>query len=709
MAIGSELKPGDVVGGVYTVDEAGPQGGMARIWRAWHRGLRTWHGLKILDDQYAEDDDVRARFLEEARIQAWYTHPHIVRVTDVLYEDRRLVLVMDWLSGGDLEAHLEEHSVVPIHQALVWTRQLLEALQHVHHHGVVHRDIKPSNLLLDDRGRLRLTDFGVARVEDGRRTLAGVRIGTPDYMSPEQLRDPAQVDGRSDLFSVGAVLYEMLTGRVATRQEDLLGAGLETLPLPLVRLLRMALAPAPDDRFPDAETFLAALSSAQAPTVLVEEDTEAVGVAHALPPPPSPPWRAPSRLLYLVLGAGLTAVGAWGWLGDDDGDGLGRFADACPLSAEDIDGWQDADGCPEEDNDGDDIPDVVDECPNEAEDLDGAEDEDGCPDEDDDRDGVTDRNDGCPETAEDLDGFSDGDGCPDEDNDNDHFLDADDQCPDRPELDDGFLDGDGCPDPALAVGDLHSCVLTWRGEVTCWGSDDESRGGTRPGGFVQIDADADHTCGLTGSGDLQCWGNNDGGEAPKMVTGPISSFDTGRHNTCAIVADQRVRCWGSPGRIIDEVPDDNGYVSVAVGLEHACALSRSGKVRCWGEIADTPTSEFVQIAAGGWHSCGIRRGGRLFCWGFDGDGQLNAPGGQFVDLSLGRWHSCGVRADGLLFCWGFDGDGQAPTVLPGDFHEVRVGQRHGCGLLTSGEVRCWGEDGRGQTRPPNARGLFFPG
>ena len=132
---------------------------------------------------------------------------------------------------------------------------------------------------------------------------------------------------------------------------------------------------------------------------------------------------------------------------DRDGDGIYDHEDGCPTEPEDVDGYQDADGCPDRDNDGDGILDDVDQCPNDAEDKDGFEDEDGCPDLDNDQDGIPDNDDACPNDPEDFDGFEDEDGCPELDIDGDGIIDADDSCPGEVEDFDGFEDEDGCPDP----------------------------------------------------------------------------------------------------------------------------------------------------------------------------------------------------------------------------------------------------------------------
>jgi hypothetical protein len=176
-------------------------------------------------------------------------------------------------------------------------------------------------------------------------------------------------------------------------------------------------------------------------------------------------WRVGGRLrvddfqFHVAAGSGLPPqgvgtplfrlLGGFAWAPmhvDTDGDGIEDTQDACPSEAEDVDGWEDEDGCPEADNDGDGRPDGEDPCPDEAEDADGFEDEDGCPDRDNDGDGIQDGYDSCPDDAEDEDGDRDEDGCPDNDTDRDGIEDADDQCPQEAEDFDGFGDEDGCPE-----------------------------------------------------------------------------------------------------------------------------------------------------------------------------------------------------------------------------------------------------------------------
>jgi len=152
-------------------------------------------------------------------------------------------------------------------------------------------------------------------------------------------------------------------------------------------------------------------------------------------------------LLVAGLSGSVALPPSGAMLPDTDGDGMYDQSDVCPESAEDVDGFEDADGCPDDDNDGDSIPDSSDGCPESAEDVDGFEDADGCPDDDNDGDSIPDSSDGCPDSPEDADGFEDADGCPDDDNDKDGVPDAEDSCPVDPETIDGVDDKDGCPEP----------------------------------------------------------------------------------------------------------------------------------------------------------------------------------------------------------------------------------------------------------------------
>jgi serine/threonine protein kinase len=272
----------------YKIEGCIGSGGMATVYRVRHTLLGSLHALKVLHPELLRHDEIRERFLAEGRIQAQLFHPHIAAVTDLVSAEGVAGLVMEYLEGQTLEQWMVERGPATAREALDLLRPVLAAVGHAHRAGVVHRDLKPSNLFLCSRtiGMVRpvVLDFGVAKLKEeagvtafrSRPTATGTRIGTVHYMSPEQVRTSAGVDERSDLYALGAVLYEILIGRapfdgdnefevmqriVAGTYEDPAqhlpaGAG------PLVSVLRTALALNPDERFADTEAFRTALEAA---------------------------------------------------------------------------------------------------------------------------------------------------------------------------------------------------------------------------------------------------------------------------------------------------------------------------------------------------------------------------------------------------------------------------------------------------------------
>jgi serine/threonine protein kinase len=263
-----QIFAGSVVDHCYEVLGVLGKGGMASVWRVRHRQLQTLHALKVLDHA---SPDIEARLLAEGRIQARLSHPNLVRVTDLVVMDGTVGLVMDLVEGPDLRALLDMGRL-PLDVALGLGGAVLEGVAYAHRAGLIHRDLKPGNILLEQRDGItvpRVTDFGLARAlapDAGARTRAGTAMGTPGYMAPEQYRDAATVDQRADVFSLGCVLYELLTGRPPFRGHDLATLfraassgdfaapqSLDpSLPPEIVALLERALSPNPRDRFPDA-------------------------------------------------------------------------------------------------------------------------------------------------------------------------------------------------------------------------------------------------------------------------------------------------------------------------------------------------------------------------------------------------------------------------------------------------------------------------
>jgi hypothetical protein len=283
------VEPGRIIG-AYVIEARAGVGGMAEVWRVRHRTLGSLHALKILRPELAADAELRGRFLAEGRVQAQVRHPNIAVVTDVVVDEGVAALVMELLLGGTLEGRVSE-GPLPWRTAVELLAPVCEAVDLLHARGVVHRDLKSSNLIFRDVARtvLAVSDFGVARVEDGaleggrsHRTRTGHLLGTPAYMSPEQVRG-RQVDGRSDVFSLGVVAWEMLVAALPFEQESdfetmsaivdgrrrRLAEVLPEGPPALIAAVERALVVDPADRWPSALAFGEALrEAARAPAVV---------------------------------------------------------------------------------------------------------------------------------------------------------------------------------------------------------------------------------------------------------------------------------------------------------------------------------------------------------------------------------------------------------------------------------------------------------
>ena len=210
------INPGDVIDR-YTVDAVIGHGGTAVVYKVHHTHLGTVHALKILALSHP---GIKKRMMREGQVQATLDHPNIVAVTDVFAIDNQPALLMEFVEGPTLETWVAENPRPPLVEAERLFRAVVLGVKHAHKQGLVHRDLKPANVLLcpDDRGWIpKVTDFGLAKVLHQNaakgQTHAGVAMGTPDYMAPEQIRDAGAVDKRADIFSLGCILYELLCGQ----------------------------------------------------------------------------------------------------------------------------------------------------------------------------------------------------------------------------------------------------------------------------------------------------------------------------------------------------------------------------------------------------------------------------------------------------------------------------------------------------------------
>ena len=205
---------GELIAGRYELEELVGRGGMSSVYRAHDRLLERTVALKILHEHHTRDDDYVERFRREARAVAQLSHPNIVTVIDRGEQDGRQFIVFQYIDGETLKDVVERRGPLPVAEAVRLGVQIAGALAFAHERGVVHRDVKPQNVLFDGDGRAKVTDFGIARSRDtAGMTLAGTVMGTSHYIPPEQARGDV-VDERSDVYSLGAVLYELLTGEV---------------------------------------------------------------------------------------------------------------------------------------------------------------------------------------------------------------------------------------------------------------------------------------------------------------------------------------------------------------------------------------------------------------------------------------------------------------------------------------------------------------
>ncbi len=252
------------------------RGGMSVVYRARDLRLNRAVAIKVLPPELAYDAAVASRFTREAQMSAQLSHPHIVPIYDVGERDGLAYFVMALVSGGNLASILEQHPLRPVDDVRRLLAEVADALGYAHLRGVVHRDVKADNILLDaDSGRAMVTDFGIARAVEGatRLTLTGIAVGTPTYMSPEQALGERDVDGRSDIYSLGVLGYQMLTGRVpftAGNQMALLLKHVSEAPRPitefrpeapraLCEIIERAMMKAPEDRWPTASAMRDAL------------------------------------------------------------------------------------------------------------------------------------------------------------------------------------------------------------------------------------------------------------------------------------------------------------------------------------------------------------------------------------------------------------------------------------------------------------------
>src|SRR2546421_8751017 len=206
---------GEVLSDRYELEELVGSGGMSSVYRAHDRLLDRKVALKVLHEQYTQDDDYVERFKHEARSVATLSHPNIVTVIDRGEHENRQFIVFEYIDGENLKALVQRRGPAPVVTALELAIQTARGLSFAHQQGLVHRDVKPQNILLNGDGQAKVTDFGIARSLDVQHgmTQTGTVLGTSDYIAPEQAQGQ-RVDEQTDVYSLGVVLYELLTNEV---------------------------------------------------------------------------------------------------------------------------------------------------------------------------------------------------------------------------------------------------------------------------------------------------------------------------------------------------------------------------------------------------------------------------------------------------------------------------------------------------------------
>jgi len=269
----------------YELDCEIGRGGMGVVYRGKDRRLKRTVAIKVLPPELAFRSEIKTRFLREAETAAQLNHPNIVDIYAVDEAEGIVFFVMAYITGDNLAKRLHDHGTLSIEETRRTLRDVADALAYAHERGVIHRDIKPDNILIDAQsGRPMVTDFGIARAVsegDSRLTATGIAIGTPTYMSPEQAAGERTIDGRSDLYSLGILGYQMLCGQppfLANSTPAILVKHISERPIPieqrrtdvptdLARVIMMLLEKDPANRFPSASAVVVALDTGRVPTI----------------------------------------------------------------------------------------------------------------------------------------------------------------------------------------------------------------------------------------------------------------------------------------------------------------------------------------------------------------------------------------------------------------------------------------------------------
>jgi serine/threonine protein kinase len=316
----------------YEILQTLGQGGMGVVYLARQKKLDRLVAIKAISPYLAQEPEVRERFAAEASVLARLSHPNIVTLYDYIEEPDALYLVMEYVEGKPLSEILKA-GPLPLESIRKYFHQILDAFAYAHSKGIIHRDIKPSNIIITPEGQVKILDFGVAKIlsSDHTQTRTGMRVGTLMYMSPEQVKGEKNLDARSDIYSLGVVLFEMLTGKppydpelgdfeISLRivREPLFDFSHPpaTIPQKLLEVVLHATEKSPEHRIPSCKEFEEAFERAFA-----GETISALPATEILPAPPSatqaPRWRRWSLAVVAVATLLLLVGGLFWWFRSD--------------------------------------------------------------------------------------------------------------------------------------------------------------------------------------------------------------------------------------------------------------------------------------------------------------------------------------------------------------------------------------------------------
>ncbi|MBI4875661.1 MAG: serine/threonine protein kinase [Acidobacteria bacterium] len=312
------INAGDTIGDYQVVGILGA-GGMGQVYKVRNTISDRIEAIKILLPNLESDPELMDRFLREIKVQASLDHPNIAALHTAQRVGNQLLMIMEYVEGEPLESVLKR-GPIPVEYGVDFVSQVLSALSYAHARGVIHRDIKPANIMLMPDGTVKLMDFGIAKMAADRRlTQTGRTVGSLYYMSPEQINGAANLDPRSDLYSLGVALYEIVTGRRPFQGDSdysIMAAHLQATPVPPIQLdprvpaplneiILTAIAKDPAQRFQSADAFRAALENVKGQLRGAAAAPQAVPAPAAYAPPPQGSSR---RWLYMVAGSLATVA-----------------------------------------------------------------------------------------------------------------------------------------------------------------------------------------------------------------------------------------------------------------------------------------------------------------------------------------------------------------------------------------------------------------